>query len=198
MGRPDVDGDRWAVVGLGNPGARYSSTRHNAGAMVLEALLGRMESALKRHKSGCLTADGSLGGKSAILVRPASEMNNSGRPVAELLRWYKIDSARLVVIHDELDIPFGYVRVKLGGGTAGHNGLRSLVAHLHTNNFVRVRVGISRPSGRRDPVDYVLSDFSLSERKDLRDIVEQAADAVERVLEAGPAVAMNEYNAGSR
>jgi peptidyl-tRNA hydrolase, PTH1 family len=193
-----VNDDRWAVVGLGNPGSRYSGTRHNAGAMVVDALVGRIDGALRRHKSGCLVAEGSLGGRRTVVARSVSQMNNSGRPIAELLRWYKLEPTRLVVVHDELDIPFGAVRVKLGGGTAGHNGLRSVVSHLHTPDFVRVRIGISRPTGHRDPVDYVLSDFSARERTELPDVIERAADAVESVIQTGPEAAMNEYNAPAR
>ncbi|HEX2234680.1 MAG TPA: aminoacyl-tRNA hydrolase [Actinomycetota bacterium] len=186
---------RLVVVGLGNPGARYEETRHNTGAVVVALLARRAGETLRRHRSGCLAADTTVGGRRAVLARPLTYMNDSGRPVRELVRWYRSSPADLLVVHDELDIPFGQVRVKLGGGIAGHNGLASVVAHLGTRDFGRVRVGISRPAGRRDPVDWVLERFTGSERKQLPEIVERAADAVERVAAAGYEAAMNEFNA---
>jgi PTH1 family peptidyl-tRNA hydrolase len=189
-----VADDRWIVAGLGNPGERYAQTRHNAGALVLEELLERTGSSLKRHKSGCLVAEASVANERIVLARPISFMNESGRPIGALLRWYKVSAARLIVIHDELDIPFGEVRVKVGGGTAGHNGLGSIVPVLGTKDFVRVRVGVSRPRGAADPVDYVLTNFSASERKELPFVLTRAADAVERVIEVGAERAMNEVN----
>ena len=191
----DGAGDRWIVVGLGNPGARYARNRHNAGVMVLDELLERNGSSLKRHKSGCLVAEANVGSGRAVLARPASFMNDSGRPVAELARWYRVPPERLVVVHDELDIPFGRVRVKAGGGTAGHNGLRSIAQHLGMKEFVRIRVGISRPRGGSDATGYVLSDFSPAERRELPVVIGLAADAAERVLEKGAEAAMNEFNA---
>lgn len=187
-------GDRWIVVGLGNPGERYAANRHNAGVMALEVLQRRTGVSLKKHKAGALVGEATIGGERVVLARPATHMNDSGRPVQGLLRWYKSPLERLVVIHDELDIPFGYVRVKQGGGTAGHNGLRSLVSHLSSPGFTRVRIGISRPRAGRDAVGYVLSDFSGAERKQLPDLLERAADATERTIEAGADAAMNEFN----
>jgi PTH1 family peptidyl-tRNA hydrolase len=189
-----MGGERWVVVGLGNPGDRYSGNRHNAGAMALEVLLRRAGASLRKHKSGALVGVGAVGGERVVLARPAVLMNDSGRPVQGLLRWYKSPPERLIVIHDELDIPFGGVRVKQGGGTAGHNGLRSLVSHLSGADFNRVRIGISRPRSGRDAVGYVLGDFSTAERKDLPDLLERAADATERIIEAGPEAAMNTFN----
>src|SRR5918912_2310725 len=145
---PEADASaRWIVVGLGNPGREYERTRHNLGAVVVERLLERGGGSLKRHRSGCLTAETRLGDRDVVVARPTSYMNESGRPVAALVRWYKAEPARLIVVHDELDLPFGDVRVKVEGGTAGHNGLASLVAHLGTKDFVRVRAGISKPRG---------------------------------------------------
>ena len=123
-----------------------------------------------------------------------SYMNESGRPVRELVRWYKVPDDRVIVIHDELDIPFGEVRIKIGGGTAGHNGVSSVASHLGSKNFIRVRIGVGRPRGRQDPADYVLSDFSSSERKELDFILGDAADAAERIVELGAERAMNEVN----
>jgi PTH1 family peptidyl-tRNA hydrolase len=182
------------VAGLGNPGAGYEATRHNAGAMALDLLAECMAATLKRHKSGCLVAEGVLAGERIVLARPLTYMNDSGLPLRAALRWYKTPPERLVVIHDELDIPFGQVRIKLGGGTAGHNGLSSVASHLGTNDFARVRIGISRPAGGRDPVDWVLDRFGGSERKELRSVLERAADAVESIVAEGPERAMNAFN----
>ena len=193
-GADDEDG-RFAVAGLGNPGERYETTRHNAGTGVLELLLERAGTRLKRHKSGCLVAEGRLANRAVVLARAATYMNDSGRPLAQLVRWYKQPLSRLLVVHDELDLPFGVVRVKAGGGTAGHNGVASLVSHLHSKDFLRERVGIGRPPGGRDAVDYVLSSFTADERKALPSILQEAADAVELVIEVGAERAMNELNA---
>ena len=186
--------DRSIVVGLGNPGDEYASTRHNAGARVVEVLLDRAGASFKRHKSGCLVAETTLAGRRVALARPISYMNESGGPVGRLARWYKVPASDLVVVHDEIDIPFGEVRVKVGGGTAGHNGLGSLVSHLGTKDFIRVRVGVGRPRGRSGAVDHVLNGFSSAERKVLPDLLDRAADAVERMLEVGVERAMNEVN----
>jgi peptidyl-tRNA hydrolase, PTH1 family len=186
--------DRWIVVGLGNPGPKYEGNRHNLGAMVVDVLVRRGYGSLSRHKSGCLTAERTFGDERAVIARPTSYMNESGQQVGQLLRWYKADPTHLIVIHDELDIPFGDVRVKLGGGTAGHNGLRSVVRSIGTPDFLRVRAGVSRPRGHQDPADYVLSDFSAQERASLDDIIERAADATERILEVGAERAMNDFN----
>lgn len=187
------DEGRWIVFGLGNPGDRYAKTRHNAGVGVVEELLGRTSSSFKRHKSGALTAETMLGGEKVVLARSTGYMNDSGRPLGQLVRFYKTPLDKVIVVHDELDIPFGEVRVKLGGGTAGHNGLKSVGNHLG-KDFPRVRVGVSRPHGALDAADYVLQGFTGSERKDLPEIIERAADAVERIIEAGPERAMNEFN----
>lgn len=186
--------DRWIVVGLGNPGERYAGTRHNIGAVVLEELLARTGEKLRSHKSGCAIAETHLAGEKVTLARPASYMNESGRPVGMLLRFYKAEPARLIVVHDELDIPFEEVRIKWGGGTAGHNGLKSVGSHLGTKDFTRVRVGVSRPPGRKEAADYVLETFAARERKELPEIVSRAADAVEKVVADGLERAMNEVN----
>ena len=189
--RPESDGDRWVVVGLGNPGAKYAGNRHNIGAVVIEQMASDKGTNLKSHKSGCLV--GEAGGM--VFARPTSYMNESGRPVAALLRFYKAPPGRLLVVHDELDIPFGDIRVKAGGGVAGHNGLKSIGQHLGTKDFVRIRFGISRPPGQRDAAGYVLSDFSKDERNDLPMLIEKAAGAVETIVEKGVEQAMNETNA---
>jgi PTH1 family peptidyl-tRNA hydrolase len=188
------DGDRHLVVGLGNPGERYAQTRHNAGALAIDLLVERTGGKLKSHKSGCLVAEGSLSGERVVLARPTSYMNESGRPIAGLVRWYKQPPSNLVVVHDELDIPFGEVRVKSGGGTAGHNGLGSIVNHLGTKDFVRIRVGIGRPPGAKGAVGHVLNGFSAGERKELPFVLGEAADAVEAIVAHGVERAMNEFN----
>jgi PTH1 family peptidyl-tRNA hydrolase len=187
-------GARWIVAGLGNPGDRYARTRHNIGAMVIAVLLERVGASLKRHKTGSLVAETTIEGRRVVLARAMSHMNESGRPLGELARWYKTPAERFVAVHDEIDIPFGTVRVKLGGGTAGHNGLRSVESHLGTKDFLRVRVGVGRPRGLGDAVDHVLSEFSASERKELPDVLSKAADAVELIIASGSERAMNEVN----
>lgn len=189
----DVE-ERHVVVGLGNPGTKYAQTRHNAGALTVDVLLERTGTSLKSHKSGCLVAEGSLAGRRVVLARPTSYMNESGRPVGQLLRWYKQAPSGLVVVHDEIDIPFGEVRVKDGGGTAGHNGLGSIVDHLGTKDFVRVRVGVGRPPGTKAAAGHVLAGFSSTERKELPFLLIAAADAVEAIVASGAERAMNEFN----
>jgi PTH1 family peptidyl-tRNA hydrolase len=188
------DGSRYIVVGLGNPGEKYAETRHNMGVMVVEVLLTRAGASLKSHKSGCLIAETQLAGERVVLARSTTYMNDSGRPVRELVRWYKAAPAELIVVHDELDIPFEEVRVKDGGGTAGHNGLGSIASHLGTRDFVRVRVGIGRPQGRAGAVGHVLNGFSAAEKKELPFVLERAADAVETIISDGVERAMNEFN----
>lgn len=196
-GIEDGNSERWLIAGLGNPGSRYVGTRHNAGAMVLERLLEQTGTSLKRHKSGCAIAEPEFAGVRTVLARPLAYMNESGRPLRELARWYKIPVDRVIVVHDELDLPFGDVRVKVGGGLAGHNGLRSIVDHLGSKDFVRVRVGISKPPGRKQGTDHVLDEFDSRERRELPEVIERAAYAVERILELGAERAMNEVNTRS-
>lgn len=187
--------DRWVIVGLGNPGEKYAKTRHNMGVMVIDVLLERVRASLKSHKSGCLIAESDLSGERVVLARSTSYMNDSGRPIRELARWYKVPPERLIVVHDELDIEFEEIRVKQGGGTAGHNGLGSIASHLGTRDFLRVRVGIGRPKGRSGAVGHVLDGFSSTEKKELPFILERAADAVEAIVSDGVEQAMNRFNA---
>jgi peptidyl-tRNA hydrolase, PTH1 family len=191
--RPEA-GERWAVIGLGNPGERYAGTRHNVGVMVIERLLQRAGASLKRHKSGCLIAETRLARVSAVVGRTTSYMNESGRPIRELTRWYNVPPEMLIVVHDEIDIPFETMRIKAGGGTAGHNGLKSIVSHLGTNEFLRLRVGVGRPRGEKAAAGHVLNEFSGAERKSLPDFLDRAAEAVERIVEVGVERAMNEVN----
>lgn len=189
----DDDG-RWIVAALGNPGERYAGNRHNIGIMVLEKLLDRSGMKLKGHKSGCLVADATVAGERVVLARPTTYMNESGRPIGALVRFYGTPPEKLIVVHDEIDIPFAEIRIKEGGGLAGHNGLRSIADHLGTKDFIRVRVGVGRPPGRTEAAGHVLANFSSSERKELPNVLEAAADAVERIIEVGPERAMNETN----
>ena len=186
--------ERWIIAGLGNPGPEYAGNRHNAGHMVLALLAERMSARFKAHRTRNDTAEGRLAGQPATLARPRSYMNLSGGPVAALMAFYKLPAQRLVVIHDELDIPFGAVRLKLGGGDNGHNGLRSITSALGTRDYYRVRFGIGRPPGRMDPAAYVLRDFTAAERKDLPFLVDRAADATETLITKGLAEAQNTYH----
>jgi PTH1 family peptidyl-tRNA hydrolase len=163
--------------------------------MVADLLAGRIGARFKRDRSRARVAAGQLAGFPVTLAKPQSFMNASGGSVAALRSFYKIPVERIVVIHDELDIPFGTIRLKQGGGDNGHNGLRSVTAALATRDYLRVRVGIGRPPGRMDPADFVLHDFSAAERKVLPDILERSADAVEAVLQRGLAAAQNEFHA---
>jgi PTH1 family peptidyl-tRNA hydrolase len=149
----------------------------------------------KAHRSGADLVEGRLAGVPVTMARPRSYMNLSGRPVAALTAFYKVPPGRLVVIHDELDIPFGALRLKLGGGDNGHNGLRSITAALGTRDYYRVRFGIGRPPGRMDPASYVLRDFATTERKDLPLVIDRAADATETLITKGLADAQNSYHA---
>jgi PTH1 family peptidyl-tRNA hydrolase len=162
--------------------------------MVIAVLLDRVGASLRRHKTGSLVAETTIEGRRVVLARVMTYMNDSGRPLAQLVRWYKTPVDRFVAVHDEIDIPFGTVRVKFGGGTAGHNGLRSIESHLGTKDFLRVRVGVGRPRGQGDAVDHVLSEFRASERKELPDVLSKAADAVELIIANGSERAMNEVN----
>ncbi len=190
--------DVWLIVGLGNPSPSYAGHRHNAGYLVVDLLAERLGTKLRSHKSGRAdVAEGRIGGLPGVrvvLARPRSYMNESGGPVATLRDFYKIDPAHIVAIHDELDIPYGTLRVKLGGGDNGHNGLKSLRRSLGTGEFHRVRFGIGRPPGRQDPSDFVLRDFSPAERKDLPVYVDRAADAVESLVVDGLEKTQQQYN----
>jgi PTH1 family peptidyl-tRNA hydrolase len=186
--------ERWIIVGLGNPGPEYAGTRHNAGAMVLALLAERVGAKFKAHRSRNDIAEGRLSGQPVTLARPHSYMNLSGGPVAALTGFYKVGPAQLVVIHDELDVPFDAVRLKLGGGDNGHNGLRSISSSLGTRDYYRVRFGIGRPPGRMDAAAFVLKDFSAAERKELPFALDRCADAVEALLAKGLTEAQNEYH----
>jgi len=190
----------WVVVGLGNPGARHAGNRHNVGAMVAVALARRYAAGLRAQRSRCSAAQVRLGmpgggpGPAAVIAVPQSYMNESGGPVKALLGFYGAGPDRLVVIHDELDIDPGSVRLKLGGGEGGHNGLRSISRALGTRDYTRVRVGIGRPPGRMEAADFVLRDFSASERAELPFLIDDAADAVELVAQEGLLAAQQRFH----
>ena len=189
--------DRAVVVGLGNPGPRYAGTRHNAGFLVLDLLAIRAGGSFKAFKGSGGQAEileTRIGSRPVILMKPTTYMNESGGPVAGVARFYKVPVEHIVAVHDELDLPFGVLRLKSGGGEAGHNGLRSLVASLGSKDFARVRFGVGRPPGRQDAADYVLRDFATPERKELEFLIDRAADSVESILVAGLEAAQNEYN----
>ena len=189
----------WLVVGLGNPGREYAGNRHNVGFLVAEVLAGRLGAKFGRHKRAVAeVAEGRLGfgGPKLVLVKPLTYMNLSGGPVVAVAQFHKIPPARVIAVHDELDIPYGQLRVKCGGGEGGHNGLRSMSKSLGTKDYVRVRFGIGRPPGRQDPADYVLSDFSSVERKELEFLVDRAADMVESVVTRGVEPTQNLYHGG--
>jgi len=185
------------VVGLGNPGPGYAGNRHNVGAMVLDELVGRAGLRLSSGKGArarAVAGEGRLAGRRVVLARPLTYMNESGGPVRGLLDYHHLPVEDLVVVHDELDIPYGAVRLKRGGGEGGHNGLRSISRSTGAKDYLRVRVGIGRPPGRQDAADYVLKDFSSVERKELDLLIAEAADAVEALLARGLEAAQNEVH----
>jgi len=187
--------DLFLVIGLGNPGPGYAGNRHNAGFLVLDVLAERAGSRFKAHKGRADLVDGWLAGQRVLLAKPKSYMNTSGGPVASLRDFYKVPVERMVVVHDELDLPFGAVRLKRGGGDNGHNGLRSLTTCLGSKDYLRVRFGIGRPPGRQDPADFVLKDFSTVERKELPFLLDRAADGAEALLTGTLEAAQNVFHA---
>ena len=184
------------VVGLGNPGENYARTRHNVGFMVADLLAGRLGAKFKAHKrSGAEVVTGRLAGHAVVLAKPRCYMNESGRQVGPLAKFYSVAPADVIVIHDELDLDFGRIRLKTGGGEGGHNGLRSVANALGTKDFQRVRIGIGRPPGRKDPATFVLETFSAAERPEIPTICEQAADATELLIAQGLEPAQNTVHA---
>jgi len=194
------ENDTWLIVGLGNPGPTYAGTRHNVGYLVVDELARRMGGSLKSHKSGrAEVLEGRLAPPGApapkvVLGRARGYMNESGGPVSTLAKFYSVDPAHIIAIHDELDIDFGTLRIKLGGGDNGHNGLKSMRASLGTGDFYRIRAGIGRPPGRQDPADFVLGNYSSVERKELPLQVDAAADAVECLIANGLEETQQRFN----
>ncbi len=179
--------DLWLVVGLGNPGPGYAANRHNVGQMVVAELADRMRASFKTHKANARVAEGRVvpGAPRFVLAMPNTYMNVSGGPVNGLLKFYGLPPEQLIVVHDELDIPFDTLKLKQGGGHGGHNGLRDIIAATGSSDFLRVRVGIGRPPGRMQAADFVLQNFSSVERQTLPNLVSDAADAVELIAGSG-------------
>jgi PTH1 family peptidyl-tRNA hydrolase len=189
--------ETWLIVGLGNPGPRYELTRHNVGQLVVDELAGRRGESFKAHKTNARVVETWLrpGAAKLILAKPNTFMNVSGGPVAGLAKFYGIAPDHVVVVHDELDIPFDTIKLKVGGGHGGHNGVRDVAKALDTAEFPRVRVGIGRPLGRQDPADWVLDPFGPTERKNLPILVGDAADAVEQLVADGLLAAQQKHHA---
>ncbi|SEQ19745.1 MULTISPECIES: aminoacyl-tRNA hydrolase [Micrococcaceae] len=188
--------DTWLIVGLGNPGAQYQGNRHNVGQMVLDELAGRVGAGFKTHKARAQVVEGRLGigGPRVVLAKPMSYMNVSGGPVSALANFYGIDPDHVVAVHDEIDIPFNTVKLKIGGGEGGHNGLRDISKALGTKDYYRVRVGVGRPPGRMDTADFVLRDFGTAELKELPFLLDEAADAAELLARDGLLAAQQKFH----
>ena len=188
--------DTWLIIGLGNPGAQYQGNRHNVGQMVLDELAARMGAGFKSHKSRAQVLEGRLGigGPRVVLAKPMTYMNVSGGPAAALANFYGIAPDHVVAVHDEIDIPFNTVKLKIGGGEGGHNGLRDISKALATKDYLRVRVGVGRPPGRMETADYVLRDFGTAELKELPFLLDEAADAVEILLRDGLTAAQQKFH----
>ena len=189
--------DAWLVVGLGNPGPEYARTRHNVGQMVLDELASRLGGSFKVHKTRAQVLESRLrpGGPRVVLAKPMTYMNTSGGPVAGLAKFYGIPADRVIAVHDEIDIPFAALKLKIGGGEGGHNGLRDMSKALSTKDYYRVRVGVGRPPGRMDAASYVLKPFSSTEGKELPFLLDDAADAVEQLVENGLLEAQQKFHA---
>ena len=194
-----VPENTWLVVGLGNPGAQYAGNRHNVGQMVADELAARLGASFKTHKTPSRVAEGFLrpGGPKLVIAKPNGFMNTSGGPVSALLKYYSLPADRLVLLHDELDIPFDTVRLKQGGGHGGHNGVRDVSKATDNGDFIRVRIGVGRPPGRQDAADFVLKDFSGIERQSLPSLVSDAADAVEAIVEHGLVAAQQRFHSSA-
>lgn len=194
-----MSGARRLIAGLGNPGPQYAATRHNVGFGVVDLLADRLGATLARHRRAhALAAETRIGEPGALtpvtLCEPLSFMNASGGPIKALGAFYGSGPDDLIVVHDELDVPFGSIRVKFGGGDNGHNGLRSIRSALGTGDFTRVRVGVGRPPGRQDPADWVLRPFASAQRTQLPEIIDRAADAVESLVTDGLPATQNRFN----
>lgn len=190
----------WLVVGLGNPGERYARNRHNVGHQVVDQLAAEIGGKFSTHRSRALVLEGRLPpagrpGPRVVLAKPSVFMNESGGPVAGLVNFYRVPIEQLIVVHDELDLPFGVLRLKQGGGEGGHNGLRSISRSTDSKNYLRVRLGIGRPPGRMDPADYVLKDVPSADREELLLLLGDAADAVSSIIVSGFALAQGRINA---
>ena len=184
----------YLIAGLGNPGPEYTANRHNVGFRCVERLAARHDLAFDKRQKRALVALGAVRGRRVILVKPQTFMNESGRSVVPLARFYKVRSGRLLVVYDDLDLPLGTVRMRPEGGSGGHKGMHSIVEHWGGHDFPRLRIGIGRPPGRMDPAAYVLQDFSAEEEPLLEETLERAAGAIEAWLREGVEMAMSQYN----
>lgn len=200
-GKGEDMSDTWLIVGLGNPGPNYAKTRHNIGQMVLDELAKEVGGSFKKHsKASAVVVEGRLGfgGPKAVLMKSLGYMNTSGGPVSAIAKFYGIDPDHIIVVHDELDIPFDTIKLKIGGGEGGHNGLRDITKALGTKDYYRVRTGIGRPPGRMDTADFVLKPFSSTEAKDLPFLISNAADATMMLVKEGLLATQQRYHgAGS-
>lgn len=194
--KPHMSEDSWLVVGLGNPGPKYETTRHNVGQMAVDVLADRIGGKFSPHRAGARIAEGRIrpGGAKLILAKSNGYMNTSGGPVSGLAKYFGVSPDRVIVIHDELDVPFDAIKLKQGGGHGGHNGLRDIAKALATPEFLRVRVGVGRPPGQQDPADFVLKPFSSTERSTLGVLLEDAADAAEMLVDEGLVAAQQRYH----
>ena len=182
------------IVGLGNPGPVYRHTRHNFGFLAIDELSDALNIQVKRLKFKAMLGEGRFDGKKVVLVKPMTFMNESGRAVAPLLRFFKLPLSNLLVIHDDLDLPFGTLRLRPSGGTSGQRGMASIITQLGTQEFPRMRLGIGRPPGQMDPVDYVLKDFLPSENELLKIVLQTAVEASQNFINEGLTMTMNKYN----
>jgi PTH1 family peptidyl-tRNA hydrolase len=189
------DMQRTLIVGLGNPGKKYARTRHNVGTDAIELLAQRLHVSLKVGRDRAQVVETRIGDEAVVLAIPTTWMNESGEAVGPIARRYKISPANIIIIHDELDLEPGAVKLKMGGGLAGHNGLKSVSQHIGTNDYARVRIGVGKPTSKEQGADHVLSSIPPAERKILDIAVETACDAVERIMKEGLDAAMREYNA---
>lgn len=187
-----MDTSRWLVLGLGNPGTNYAQTRHNIGQMVINYLA--VNSKFSTHKSKTEVADIRVAGHPVTLAKSQGFMNDSGGPTKALADFYKVDASHLIVIHDEIDIAFNTIRIKIGGSDNGHNGLKSITQHFAGSDYYRVRMGVDRPPAPQDPADFVLKPFASAEKKELDDFIARGALAVERLIEKGLERAQQEFN----
>ena len=188
----------WLVVGLGNPGDQYAATRHNVGQMVIDHLAKRHNVKLSTHKSRTDIAAYKLGvgvdAHSVILAKSKSYMNESGGPIKALASFYSVEPTKIIVLHDELDIPYAAIRTKVAGGDNGHNGLKSLTSSFGTADYFRVRLGIGRPMGQQDPGDFVLKQFSKEEKKSIDEFIDRGADCVEFLIDKGLDLTQSKFN----
>ncbi|NMB60925.1 MAG: aminoacyl-tRNA hydrolase [Chloroflexi bacterium] len=187
--------EKYLIVGLGNPGKQYEASRHNVGFMAVDRLAARWQIEMRRHRKNAQTGEGKFDGIPVVLAKPQTFMNNSGLSVGPLQRLYAIEANRLLVVYDDLDLAFGRIRLRAGGGAAGHHGMESIIAKLSTREFPRLRIGIGRPKHEGEEViDFVLTDFHGSDKAKLESVLDQAADAVETFLRSGIELAMTRFN----